>query len=66
MKSSVRKVTIGELRLLSSETLVAMRADIEQVLFERRAKIQEDLVRIDQHLATLRGVFEARAKGTLH
>jgi hypothetical protein len=66
MKSSARKVTIGELRRLSSETLVAMRADIEQVLFERRTSIQEDLVRIDQHLATLHGVSDARAKGTLH
>ena len=66
MKSSARKVSIGELRLLSSETLVAMRADIEQVLSERRAKIQEDLIRIDQHLARLNGGSEMRTKATLH
>ena len=66
MKSPARKVSIGELRLLSSETLVAMRADIEQVLSERRAKIQEDLLRIDQHLARLSSGAEMRAKATLH
>jgi hypothetical protein len=66
MRSSARKVSIGELRLLSSETLVAMRADIEQVLSERRAKIQEDLIRIDQHLARLNSASELRVKSTLH
>lgn len=66
MRSSARKVSIGELRLLSSETLVAMRADIEQVLSERRVKIQEDLIRIDQHLARLNSASELRIKATLH
>jgi hypothetical protein len=50
MKSRDLKLTFESLRNMGSDTLVAMRGDIETILSEKRAEIERCLLQIEREI----------------